>query len=147
MNSVFYYLWRFILALTGWLVSVIVAACIMAVLLPFGNRELANLTAMEKISSTGLEGFQALIFYVGVSTFIPALWVIVWAESTARRGWLFHSFTGLLVGMYVVSFGLFMHMQSGPWSYPFITAAIAVAGIVAGSIYWLIAGRSAGRRR
>jgi hypothetical protein len=148
VSNFFYYLWRFILASMAWLAAVIVASFVLTTLLmASGSEGPVGQVAMENILQVSLTTTPIMVFYVATGTFIPSLFIIIWAEFAARRDWLFYSVAGLLTGIGIVGYGLYLNAQYQPWDYGLFAATVAVAGIVAGSIYWLIAGRSAGARR
>ncbi|PRD43430.1 hypothetical protein C5748_12135 [Phyllobacterium phragmitis] len=148
MSDFFYYLWRFILASMAWLAAVIIAAFVLtALLFAAGNHGPADQATVESILQVSLATTPFTVFYVATGTFIPSLFILVWAEFTARRDWLFYSLAGLLMGMGIVGYQLFYNAQAGSSDYALFSTTAAAAGIVAGSVYWLIAGRSAGARR
>lgn len=147
MSTFFYYLWRFILDSIGWLVAVTAASFVLTMLLiALGNQGPVGRIPVENILQFSLVNTPFMIFYVATGTFVPSLFIIIWAEFAARRDWLFYSLAGLLTGIGLVGYGLYLNMQAEPWDYGLFTSTVAVAGIVAGFVYWLIAGRSAGAR-
>ncbi|PYE89315.1 hypothetical protein [Phyllobacterium leguminum] len=148
MSDFFYLIWRFILASMGWLAAVIAAAVVLTTLLfAAGNHGPADQGAVETILQVSLATTPFTVFYVATGTFIPSLFIIVWAEFASRRDWLFYSLAGLLMGVGIVGYQLFYNAQAGSSDYVLFSATAAAAGIIAGSVYWLIAGRSAGPRR
>ncbi|WP_420960324.1 hypothetical protein [Brucella sp. IR073] len=147
MSAFFYLLWRFILASVAWLVAVIVAAFVITVLLFAAVKGPPDQNTVENLLKVSLVATPFTIIYVGAGTFVPSLFIIVWAEFAARRDWLFYSLAGLLMGVGIVGYNIVQNAQAGPSDYALFLTSAAVAGIIAGFVYWAIAGRSAGPRR
>ncbi|GGA88851.1 hypothetical protein GCM10011491_15830 [Brucella endophytica] len=148
MSEFFYYIWRFILASFAWLAAVIVAAFVLTMLLfAFANHGPADETAVENIMQVSLTATPFTIFYVATGTFVPSLFIIVWSEFARRRDWLFYSLAGLLMGVGIVAYQLVQNAEASSSDYALFTATAAAAGIIGGSVYWPIAGRTAGSRR
>ena len=81
----------------------------------------------------------------GGFSFIPALILIILAEARGYQSPLFYCLAGVLIGLGAAGASLpFSDGQSVPESSLWI-AAIAGAGIVGSFVYWLLAGRNAGR--
>jgi hypothetical protein len=88
--------------------------------------------------------------FVGATAFVPALLLIVVAEALRMRRLLYYGLAGAVVGLASyfgsdVSFRLESTTDVSPVPHPLQLAA--AAGIVGGLIYWLLAGRKAGRWR
>ena len=92
-------------------------------------------------------GFGAL--FVSFYAFVPVLLVIVAAEAFSIRSLLFYAAAGALLGCV-------LYLNFGGWNWSAITVQgfarreieiMAAAGIVAGFVYWVIAGRNAGQWR
>ncbi|KXF78985.1 hypothetical protein ATN84_04350 [Paramesorhizobium deserti] len=148
MSDFFYYLWRFILASMAWLAAVIVTAFVINMLLfAVANHGPADQADVENIFQASLTTTPFTIFYVATGTFIPSLFILVWAEFARRRDWLFYSLAGLLMGVGIAGYNLVRNTQAMPSDYVLFMGTTAAAGIIAGSVYWLIAGRGAGPRR
>lgn len=148
MNDVLYYLWRFILASIGWLVAVIAAAFVLTTLLfAAGGQGPADQAVVENILQVSLATTPFTVFYVATGTFIPSLFIILWAEFAARRDWPFYSLAGLLMGVGIVGYYLVQNAHSGSSDYILFSTTAAASGVIAGFVYWLVAGRSAGPRR
>jgi hypothetical protein len=88
--------------------------------------------------------------YVGATAFLPALLLIIVAESLRWRRLLYYAAAGAVVGLASyfgsdVSLRLDNTTDVTPVVHPLQLAA--AAGIVGGLVYWLFAGRNAGRWR
>ena len=88
--------------------------------------------------------------FVGAVAFLPALVVIVIAEAAHLRSFLYYGVGGALVGLASyygsdISVRLENTTDVAPVSNALQLAA--AAGIIGGLVYWLIAGRNAGRWR
>ncbi|RUX79228.1 hypothetical protein EN904_14660 [Mesorhizobium sp. M7A.F.Ca.CA.001.07.2.1] len=72
----------------------------------------------------------------------PALFV---AEWFSLRGWFYFAATGAITS---IAFGVSMPRSAGSFIFnPGFLGFLATAGIAAGSVYWLLAGRKSGMRR
>lgn len=81
---------------------------------------------------------------------VPTLLLVVFAEALSYRSFLFYGVCGALVGAFVyfgtdVSGQLENTTDITPVRFP-LQIALA-AGIIAGMVYWLLAGRNAGKWR
>jgi hypothetical protein len=147
MSAFLYLLWRFILASVAWLAAVIVASIAINLLLFAAVEGPADQNTVAMLLKVSLVATPFTIIYVGTGTFIPSLFIIVWAEFAARRDWLFYSLAGLLTGVGVVGYIMAQSNQAGPSDYALFLTSAAAAGVIAGFVYWAVAGRSAGPRR
>jgi hypothetical protein len=80
-------------------------------------------------------------------SFIPAVVAILVTETFGLRSVLFHTLAGGLIGLFCgYSLGFIGPLPRFNFDMPLGTnfELIAAAGIAAGLVYWLIAGRSAG---
>lgn len=88
--------------------------------------------------------------FVGAVAFLPALVVIVVAEAARLRNFLYYGVGGALVGLasYYES-DISLRLENTTDVAPVANALqiAAAAGIIGGLVYWLIAGRNAGRWR
>jgi len=88
--------------------------------------------------------------YVGAVAFMPALLVIVIAEAARLRNFLYYGVGGALVGL-ASYFGtdISVRLENTTDVTPVANALqlAAAAGIIGGLVYWLVAGRNAGRWR
>lgn len=106
--------------------------------------------------SDPVERFQFFVItffttsFVGAYSFVPALLLIVLSEAAKFRSFLYYGFAGAAIGL-VAYFGSNIGVELEnttditPVRFPLQLAA--AAGIIGGLVYWLIAGRSAGRWR
>ena len=87
---------------------------------------------------------------VGAYAFLPALILIGIAEGVAIRSIFYYALGGAAIGL-LAYFGTNMSMQLEETTdmppVAFGLQLVAAAGIVAAFVYWLIAGRNAGRRK
>jgi H+/Cl- antiporter ClcA len=88
--------------------------------------------------------------FVGATGFVPALLLIILAEAARMRNVLYYGVAGAVVGLAAyfgsdVEFRLENTTDVAPAFHPLQLAA--GAGIVGGLVYWLLAGRNAGRWR
>jgi phosphotransferase system glucose/maltose/N-acetylglucosamine-specific IIC component len=88
--------------------------------------------------------------FVGAVAFLPALVVIVIAEAARLRNFLYYGVGGALVGLasYYGS-DISVRLENTTDVAPVGNALqlAAAAGIIGGLVYWVIAGRNAGRWR
>jgi hypothetical protein len=102
---------------------------------PFDQPEVALLWVMTLATSFGVAFFA----------FLPALIAILLAESFAWRSVLFYALAGAAIGLF---YGFVLPTEGpSPFYVARSTELIAGAGIAAGLVYWLIAGRNAGAWR
>jgi hypothetical protein len=102
---------------------------------PFDQPEIATLWMVTLVTS----------FAIAFFAFFPALIAILLAENFAWRSVLFYALAGAAIGLF---FGFALPTDApGPFYIARSTELIAGAGIAAGLVYWLIAGRNAGAWR
>ncbi len=88
--------------------------------------------------------------FIGASAFVPALLLIGVAEAARLRSVLYYAAAGAVVGL-ASYFGSDVELRLenttdvSPVFHPLQLAA--AAGIIGGLVYWLLAGRNAGRWR
>lgn len=76
---------------------------------------------------------------IGYSVFVPAAILIIYAELTAWRDWLFYALGGAATAVVIIVW------KWQPQTENISTfAAILATGVVGGFVYWLISGRNAG---
>ena len=88
--------------------------------------------------------------YVGAVAFMPALLVIVIAEAARLRNFLYYGVGGALVGLasyYGTDISVRLENTTDVTPVANALQLAAAAGIIGGLVYWLIAGRNAGRWR
>lgn len=89
------------------------------------------------------------VFVIGFA-FVPAVVAIAIAEVFALRSALFYAVAGALIGLFCgYTLGFVEYRPDIRFDAPLATnfELLGAAGIAAGLVYWLIAGRSAGFRR
>ena len=146
MTPIIVCLLRFAVALFGYVLSCL-AASVFLHLLFFGAQDLAGEEAREIAVASSLVSVPVLALVISSSAFIPAAVAIVVAELLSWRDWLTYALAGGGIGLAVGFFGRdAAGTLSGVMADPGEMAALAGAGLFAGIVYWLAAGRSAGRR-
>ncbi len=108
---------------------------------------------MDRMFRTLMEGEEAikqfgwslvlLSRFVVVVLLLPVTLVAVVAEFFAFRAWLFHAAMAALLTA-AMPFALMPELISGFAFASGATGLLAATGALAGSIYWIVAGRSAG---
>ena len=133
MSQILAYLLRFALITFGFVCAIFAASLFLNLLL---------LGSSELIGSEGPFLYltvPAFAVVIGYSIFFPAAILILYAELTAWRDWLFYALGG--AGIAVVIIVWKWRPQTEDTS---TFAAILATGVVGGVVYWLISGRSAG---
>ncbi len=129
---------RFILITAGFIAAIIAASLFILVLvwgdMLRGDPETERLLGV----AVGLS-LPIVIAFAGYYAFAPGIAFAVIAEITARRSWLFHALGGMAVALVALAIRSEIEMRPG------ILMIVLAAGAVGGTIYWLIAGRSAGK--
>lgn len=95
-------------------------------------------------SSVFVSGFVMATIAGGFS-FIPAVIIIILAEARGYRKSLFYCVAGALIGLAAAGAAVPFSSSSGLPEMSIWIAATTGAGIVGGFVYWLLAGRNAGR--
>jgi hypothetical protein len=99
---------------------------------PFDQAEITLLWMVTLATSAAVAFFA----------FLPGLIAILLAESFSWRSVLFYALAGAAIGLF---YGLVLPTEgSSPFFIVGSTQLVAGAGIAAGLVYWLIAGRNAG---
>ncbi len=120
-----------------------IAACVVAALLSG-----LGVAGGQPGLAVGLSIF-ALTFIVPI-TFLPALAGILYAEIFRVRSWSFYALGAVAAGLVGdVGIGLARMRTFGLFGSTFISAIMealyfAICGLIAGTLYWAIAGRRAG---
>ena len=162
MNDTFDYIMRFVVILfgyccgllaTGWFLAAILFRSIgvdallddFVIIAGASNTEAATLWATTSFwSSVFVGGFIVAMLAGGIS-FLPAAIVILLAEARGYRSSVFYCVVGAVIGLGTAGSSI-PFRGSGDWpDMPLWIAAFVGAGIVGGFIYWLVAGRNAGR--
>ena len=113
-----------------------VAAAVLLVLLLY----MPHPGAMRLSDPSTLTRLVFLTLLIANAAFLPAIIAIAIAEVTGWRGWLYHALAGGAAAAFIV-------LMQAPADPDEQAALLIATGIIAGWVYWLIAGRSAGRWR
>lgn len=159
MTDTFDYIMRFGAILFGYCVAVLAAGWFWAAILfrsvgfdaliyDFGM--MASLHDANGFMATGFwssvfVGGFVLATIAGSASFIPAAVVILIAEVRSYRSSLFYCLSGLVIALAGLGTSAFFSSSENTYLEANMSAAIIGAGIVGGFVYWLIAGRNAGR--
>lgn len=104
---------------------------------------------------TTLRVVPALLIYISAVisafiiplTFLPATLFVLWSEARGKREWITHSAAGIVMaGVGLLAFECFPNGKEISRD-PIILISALTGGILAGTIYWLLAGRHAGNWR
>ncbi len=122
------------------------AASIFLNFLGYASAGLVGREARDMAAASSLVSVPVLAVVISYFAFVPALAVVVIAEYLAWRDWLAYALAGGGTGLAVA---LFVRSEKGIGTVhiadPGALAAIAGAGMLAGIVYWMAAGRRAGR--
>ena len=160
MNDTLDYIMRFVVVVFGYCCAVLAAGWFLAAILfrtlgidSFMNdfvmmasdTDAGSFFAATSFWRAGLVSGFALAVLAGGFSFLPALILIILAEARGYKSSLFYCVAGALIGLAAASASLpFSDNRSVQESSLWI-AAIAGAGVVGSFVYWLLAGRNAGR--
>jgi hypothetical protein len=142
MNTLTAYLWRLLVITTGFGLATCAAALFFFVtfLIPEFVAEQADADWFAMILSALLLGiFIASIAAAMIA--VPVLVLAIISEFFGLRSLWFHTVAGLVLGG-GASLLWMGGIESGEWDR---LAASAASGIIGALVYWLIAGRNAGR--
>ena len=136
---------RFCLITIAFLAAAIGASAFMILLLwgglshgEMGDPEFQNFVKLAAGISTPL-----LAAFVGYYTFLPTMLVAFVSEILSKRSWLFYALGGVFVALAATMQRASANGFNTPP--PAMMMVIMATGIIFGTIYWLIAGRSAGK--
>lgn len=138
MNRLAAHIVRFILIAAG-LFAAIVTASLFILLLARGGMTAGDPANEQLLNIAFAVSLPVVVSFAGYYSFLPAVAFGVLAEVFARRSWLFHALGGMAVALIALAIRSQSVMKSGD------VVIVLAAGAVAGTAYWLIAGRSAGR--
>jgi signal transduction histidine kinase len=160
LNDTFDYITRFVIVVFGYCCALLAAGWFLAAILfrtlgidSFMNdfvmmasdTDAGSFFAATSFWSAVFVGGFALAMLAGGFSFVPALVLIILAEARGYRSSLYYCVAGTLIGLAAASASLpFSDTRSVSESSLWI-AAIAGAGVVGSFVYWLLAGRNAGR--
>ncbi|MCX2695491.1 MULTISPECIES: hypothetical protein [Ochrobactrum] len=163
MTDTFDYITRFVVIVFGYCVAVLAAGFFLAAILysqvdvlgyamsdPFFQdifTEIRDSWDMTGFYAAVLVGGPVLAFMAGGFSFFPALVLIVIAEARGWKSSLPYCIGGLVIGLLAMGTGSLFAItdQQIAASIALLTGAFACSGVVGGFVYWLIAGRNAGR--
>lgn len=155
MTRVFLYLFRFTAIVFGFCAAALAASAFLHVLYLGAAGQGAQALAWEGMEPLALS-VPLVALVIANFAFLPALPVILVAELTGRRDWLFYALVGALISVVVAA--LSWSLECPPWTEfrdstsatdslfgdPQFVLLLVGAGMTGGIAYWLIAGRSAG---
>ena len=155
MNDTFDYITRFVIVVFGYCCGVLAAGWFLAAILfrtlgidfamMASDPDAGSFFAATSFWSAVFVGGFAIAAMAGGFSFVPALILIILAEARGYKSSLFYCVAGALIGLAAAGASLpFSDGRSVPESSLWI-AAIAGAGVVGSFVYWLLAGRNAGR--
>jgi hypothetical protein len=150
VRRVLVYLVRFAAIIFGYAVAALAASAFL-LLVTLGT---AGFAEAEQAGATSSLLFSAIAIAVLAAyfAFIPSLPVILIAEVSGRRDWLFYALGGIFVAVAVLSL-FWLRSGAGFGEQPadgtvfadtWFTAVMIGSGIVGGIAYWSVAGRWAG---
>ncbi|PSH67084.1 MULTISPECIES: hypothetical protein [Phyllobacterium] len=133
MSQLLHYLFRFALIIFGFICAIVAASIFLNMLLIGGSEWIGDEGPFLYMT------VPAFAVVIGYSVFIPAAVLILYAELTSWRDWLFYALGGAGTAVFVIVW------KWRPQTEDISTfAAILATGVVGGFVYWLISGRSAG---
>ena len=155
MSRVFLYLFRFAVIVLGFFAAALAASAFLHLLYLGAAGQGAQALAFEGMEPLALS-VPLVALVLANFAFLPALAVILIAELTGRRDWLFHALGGAVVTVLAVALSWSMDLsawrefgEGAPTTDsvlrdPQFLLLLLGAGMTGGIAYWLIAGRSAG---
>jgi hypothetical protein len=140
MNRLVRLIWRMVVVVTAYIAAIYAAGLFLVI--GVAGPDISD-SGIGSLDMSVRVAFLAMMIggYVGVFTFIPAGIMIVLAEWRGWRGFLTYSLFGLALGVFIFAL-VGNHGISGA---PGPVHYIGAAGAFAGSVYWMIAGRNAGK--
>ena len=139
---------RIFVILFSLIMSMIVAGIVLAIGILLPDKSWLDADPIERVMFFTVSFFATS--FIGASAFVPAVLLIVVAEVMRLRSLLYYAAAGAVVGL-TSYFGSNVELRLenttdvSPVFHPLQLAA--AAGIVGGLVYWLLAGRNAGRWR
>lgn len=162
MTETLRFIGRFIIIIGAYICALLAAGCFLAVIfysqldrlifalthqdVRFYLDQFATFSDISHSYAAILIGGSFFAILAGAASFIPAMIVIVLAEIKTYRSSLYYCISGLIIGLIAIIAGPMITMSDRTMTgfLPLIYASFACAGIIAGFVYWLIAGRHAG---
>lgn len=143
MDRFISYLIRLVMITIGF----IAAAMTAGVLIAFMTKVITP-SEVGQLSDTGFDAgliilAMALASIAGYVAFFPAMLIIIFSELSQRRSWLYYAICGgVTAALTPLIITLFKDSERQS---DYETFAMTVAaGMIAGIVYWLVAGRNAG---
>ena len=139
---VFTYICRFIFINVGFIAASLAASAFLMLML-WGGVAQGEIDVQDARTVMLSIGVPVLSMFAGYYAAWPAMLVFLFAEITRRRSWLFHALGGIVIALAAIARRAdAINFANPPQG---IIMAIIAAGAVGGSVYWLIAGRNAGK--
>jgi hypothetical protein len=132
------FLSRFATILAGYFVAASVALIVTAGFIFIGFPDTNSLSVLD--TTTAVSGIVSVIIVVGGSLLIPALFVIAICEVLRIRNMFAYMTLGLVVAVALANYTIGLSNTGDLFNLIVMT----VAGVVAGFIYWRIAGHNGG---
>jgi hypothetical protein len=138
------FLWRLIVIFFAFLVASFAAGVIVVVAIMYPELSSLDLGPMDRDTLAVMTGF-GFIFVSGFA-FLPALVMVLVTEAFSIRSILFYALGGALFGLGV--YLMFTQFDMSAMTFVGVERreleVMTGAGVVAGLVYWCIAGRRAG---
>jgi hypothetical protein len=145
MSTFFAYIWRLVVVLTGFGAAAVAAALffVVAGVLPLTNGAQPDFAdTVLDLAATTLLLAMAVAAFSSMLLAIPVVILAVFAEYFKWNGFLFHGVAGGILGLATTGIWHASRTVDGESHLVLVGAA---AGIVGASVYWLVAGRNAGK--
>jgi hypothetical protein len=143
LRRFFAYLWRLTVILAGFAAGALGASLFMNVLM-FSAFDLVG----ENYGIVSRPDFWvSVVFFTLFSAylaFIPVCILVLYSEFLGRQDWLFYALAGGAAALFVLAWSWIDPGAHPATANPGFAAAAIAAGMVAGLVYWLVAGRTAG---
>ncbi|MGA8970288.1 MAG: hypothetical protein WB499_13820 [Pseudolabrys sp.] len=139
---------RIIVILFALMVAIVAAGIALAIGIVAPDWAGADSDPFERVSFFIVSFFATS--FVGAVAFLPAMVVIVIAEAARLRNFLYYGVGGALVALasyYGSDISVRLENTTDVTPVGNALQLAAAAGIIGGLVYWLIAGRNAGRWR
>ena len=143
MDRFFLLLLRLVMITVGYAAATVVAGVSLALLTRAVTPQQAGHLADSGFDYGLVIGAIMLGSLAGYVAFFPAILVILFAEFTKRRDWLFYALAGGIIAAVAPFAATFLAGPAQVETADFAMMSLA-AGMIAGTAYWLIAGRGAG---
>ena len=143
MNTFLAYIWRLIVILFGFSLATLSTALVYAAAWTMQNNLTAGaaMTAFDRAADFAILVLIAASFG-GAFIVVPVLILVFLAETFNWRSLLLHACIGALLGAGATLFWVSGNVAGGDMR---STMSGATAGIIGACVYWLIAGRNAGK--